>query len=100
MDSLARGISSFSPLVALFPGPAQLSVASSTFARGESLGTRLVHWDLYNKGSLMPLLLQKCMPFTEVSEGMSVCMISTPVMLNGKKKKYFCVNDVLLMFVV
>ena len=28
------------------------------------------------------------MPFTEVSEGM-FCMISTPVMLNGKKKYFY-----------
>ena len=41
------------------------------------------------------------MPFTEVSEGL-FCMISTPVTLNGKKKKVFLrsINDVLLMFVV
>ena len=40
------------------------------------------------------------MPFTEVSEGL-FCMISTPVMLNGKKKVLLhSINDVLLMFVV
>ena len=40
------------------------------------------------------------MPFTEVSEGI-FCMISTSVMLNGKKKKVILrsINDVLLMFV-
>ena len=59
----------------------------------QSMGTftTRVVWCLYYYKSHLNLHTfdsWMCMPFTEVSEGM-FCMISTPVMLNSKKKSTF-----------